>query len=331
MEPFDLWGAANQPWAFLLTASAVVAGLSVIHFLLERRRSRRRGVGNFGNQLVMLGLTLLGLILVIMALPVSTGLRSQVLQLMGIVLSAGVAISSTTFLGNAMGGILLRAVRSFRTGDFVSVGNSFGRVSERGLFHTEIQTEDRDLTTLPNLYLVANPVKVVRASGTVVSATVSLGYDVGHARIERLLLRAAAKAGLEDPFVQICELGDFSVTYRAAGLLTDVKQLLTTRSNLRAAMLDELHGDGVEIVSPNFMNTRALSPDSPVMPRRPAMARQKLERAPEEVVFDKAEEAEERERREGLLEPAKEEEAHQVRDGSEGERSPEPDPDPAAG
>ena len=43
----------------------------------------------------------------------------------------------------------------------------FGRVTERGLFHTEIQTEDRDLVTLPNLYLVTNPVKVVRTFLTV--------------------------------------------------------------------------------------------------------------------------------------------------------------------
>ena len=63
-------------------------------------------------------------------------------------------------------------MRNFRPGDFVRVGERLGRVTERGLFHTEIQTEDRDLTTLPNLYLVTNPVTVVRASGTIVSTTV---------------------------------------------------------------------------------------------------------------------------------------------------------------
>jgi len=37
------------------------------------------------------------------------------------------------------------------------VGDYFGRVTERGLFHVEIQTEDRDLATLPNMFLVSQP------------------------------------------------------------------------------------------------------------------------------------------------------------------------------
>ena len=46
------------------------------------------------------------------------------------------------FIGNVMAGLMLRAVRNFRTGDFVRVEKHFGRVTERGLLHTEIQTED---------------------------------------------------------------------------------------------------------------------------------------------------------------------------------------------
>ena len=48
-------------------------------------------------------------------------------------------------------------------------------------------------------------------------------------------------AELKDPFVQVLDLGDFSVTYRVAGLLEDTKRLLTFRSRLRVAMLDCLH------------------------------------------------------------------------------------------
>jgi small-conductance mechanosensitive channel len=66
-----------------------------------------------------------------------------------------------------------------------------GKCRGAGRFHTEIQTDERTLTTLPNLYLVTNPVTTLRSSGTVVSATVSLGYDVPRGRIEELLLEAA--------------------------------------------------------------------------------------------------------------------------------------------
>ncbi|RKZ11456.1 mechanosensitive ion channel family protein, partial [bacterium] len=171
--------------------------------------------------------------------------------------------------------------------------DQFGRVTERGLLSTEIQTEDRDLVTLPNLHLVTNPVKVIRASGTIISAEISLGYDVPHDQIEALLAAAATDAGLDDPFVLVLALGDFSVTYRVSGLLAEVRHLLTVRSRLRVAMLDQMHGAGVEIVSPNFMNQRVLSPEVRFLPVG-AMAQPVTDTSPtiETIAFDKADEAE---------------------------------------
>ena len=189
--------------------------------------------------------------------------------------------------------VLLRVVGGFRMGDLVRVGEHFGRVSERGLFHTEIQNEDRELTTIPNLYLVTHPVTTVRASGTIVSTRLSLGSDVPRAQVETLLLAAAGEAGLSDPFVQVKELGDFSVTSRVAGLLTEVKRLISARSRLRQGVLDSLHEGGVEIVSPTFMNTRAFAPESRFIPRPQIVPSTPApETSVEDQVFDKAEEAE---------------------------------------
>jgi small-conductance mechanosensitive channel/outer membrane murein-binding lipoprotein Lpp len=278
----------------IATVASVGAVLAATSTVLQRRYGDSAQTP-FRARLILITLTFIGILAIILSLPVDDTLRGQLLSFLGILLSATIALSSTTFLGNALAGILLRVVAGFRIGDFIRVGEYFGRVSERDLFHTEIQTEDRDLTTLPNLFLVTHPVRVVRASGTIVSATVSLGYDVSRQMIEESLLTAATTIGLEDPFVQIMDLGDFSVTYRIAGLLTDVKHLLSTRSALRAAVLDTLHGSRIEIVSPTFMNQRLLDPKSPILP--PTAGRRSAEperdsRAPEAVVFDKAEEAE---------------------------------------
>src|SRR5690606_32831704 len=94
----------------------------------------------------------------------------------------------------------------------------------------------------------------------------SLGYDLSWHAIEALLKQAAEKAGLEEPFVQVRELGDYSVRYRVAGFLPEVKYLLTERSNLLKHVMDELHGHGVEIVSPSFMNQRRLAEDRKMIP-----------------------------------------------------------------
>jgi hypothetical protein len=141
--------------------------------------------------------------------------------------------------------------------------------------------------------LATNPVTTVRTSGTIVSATLSLGYDVPRKRVEQLLLEAAEGCKLREPFVQIVELGDFAVTYRVAGMLTEVKNLISTRSRLRGKMMDSLHGGGIEIVSPAFMNQRRLDLATRFIPRRETGTPPDEEAtAADRLAFDKAEKAE---------------------------------------
>ena len=105
-----------------------------------------------------------------------------------------------------------------------------------GLIHVEIQTEDSDLTTMPNLYVVTNPVKVIRKAGTLVTAEVSLGYDVDHNRIEKALAEAAEVTNLTEAFVHVISLGDFSVIYRVAGFLKDTLQNVDHHQKCRASI-----------------------------------------------------------------------------------------------
>lgn len=270
---------------------AVVLALFVAHRLLNRHPNAVSY--RFRNQMLMLGFTAVAGLAILLVLPITSETRGQLLSFFGILITASIALSSTTFLGNALAGLMLRAVRSFRMGDFIRAGDHFGRVSERGLLHIEIQTEDRELTTIPNLFLVTNPVTTLRSSGTVISATLTLGYDLPRTKVRETLLEAAEAAGLTDAFVQILNLGDFSVEYRVAGILKEVKQILTARSDLRARILDAMHAKHMEIVSPTFMNTRALTRDEAVIPPTPALSpTPEPEVSPEGVVFDKAEEAE---------------------------------------
>jgi small-conductance mechanosensitive channel len=280
----------------LITAAIVIVGLLAANWLLFHRKRDLTEENVFNGRIVMLLLTVLGVVLILVALPLKDKTESGLFTLLGLLLTAVIALSSTTFVANAMAGWMLRAVRSFKPGDFVRVGEHFGRVTGRRVFHTEIQIEDRDLTTLPNLYLISHPITVVRASGTIVSATVSLGYDNPHSVIEPLLVKAAGRAALEEPFVQIMKLGDFSVTYRVAGFLPEVKQILTARSNLRAMMLDTLHDANLEIVSPTFMYQRRTEGEARSLPPKTRSYWQPAGPAedtiPEELIFDKAEQAE---------------------------------------
>lgn len=278
----------------LVTAAAVCAVLWAAHVMLI---ARRRDLGSerlFPRQLVLLALTLVGVISIAAMLPVSDQARGQILGLLGLVISGLFAFSSGTIFANLMSGIMLRVTRPFHTGDFITVGPHFGRVVERGLLDTEIQTESRELIALPNTFLISHPVTVVRSSGAIVSTTLTLGYAVHHRNVEAQLLRAAESCGLSDPFVRILELGNFAVGYRVSGLLADTKGLLTARSELNRSVLDTLHAAGIEILSPRVMSQRPLAADRPVMPPTEPASPQAVavaEAPAELIVFDKAENA----------------------------------------
>lgn len=289
----------------IITLLVGVTVLVLARKVLFKRRAWLGVNGGLYIQLILLCLTGAVIVAIILALPISDTSKGELMSLLGLLITAAIALSSTTFVGNAMAGLMLRALSNFRPGDFLKVENHFGRVTELGLLHTEIQTEDRDLTTLPNLYLVTHPTSIMPETGAVVSATVSLGYDTSREKIEAALLRAARTCELEDAFVQVLDLGDYSVTYRAAGFLKEAKFVLSVRSKLRASIMDALHGADIEIVSPTFMNQRQFPNERVFLPerhwRRPFPKPEAP--LPEERIFDKAEAAEgEATRAEALVE-----------------------------
>ena len=288
-------GVLREWLPVLITLLIGIVVVSAAYRFVMKRPVPTSG-SRISQQLVIAALVGVFLIMAILELPIGDAPRGQLLSLMGILVTAAIALSSTTLLGNAMAGLMLRSIRNFQPGDFIVVEGHRGRVSALGLLRTEIQTERRNLTTLPNLYLVNNPVTVVRPSGTFIAATVSLGYDVPREKIEKCLQDAAEHAGLTEPFVFVLELGDFSITYQIAGFLEEVKYLISAESKLRESMLDALHRAEIEIVSPAFMNQRQLLADRVFIPdvgRTPdASPPAADEPRPEERMFDKADLAE---------------------------------------
>ncbi len=115
----------------LVTQAIVATGLSFANWALKKRS---RWVGkqqNFVRPLVMLGLPAVALISVIIALPIGEGTKNQLLGLLGLVLTGIIGLSSTSFVPNAMAGLMLQSVGSFRAGR--SLVELTREVRERGL------------------------------------------------------------------------------------------------------------------------------------------------------------------------------------------------------
>jgi len=242
-------------------------------------------------------LILAGTLSLILAMPIDQSSKGQILSFLGIVISAGIALSSTTVLGNLIAGFMNNAMKRFSNGDLIKINDLQGRVVKRSAFHTEIQLEDSNFVTIPNLHIASNPVKLTRKANTVISTTVSLGYDVPRTKIEEALKEAAFAANLKDPYVYIMELGDFSVVYKIHGFLSDSNLFFSTSSLLNSKVMDVLHQKQIEIVSPTFMNQRRAD-DTVFIPK---ITKEKQpepqEKTPEELIFDEAIEAGEMEKK----------------------------------
>ena len=276
-----------------LLASLVlpVRSLRLAHYWLIAREPNLGSETRLPRQIIMLLGTVAVIILVVIVAPLTEGTRNQTLSIIGLGIFAVIAFSSTSFVTNFMAAITLRVTKPFNIGDFVTVRDSFGKVSERGLFDTEIQTENRELVSMPNSLFVLTPVKVTRRSGVIISSTLSLGYDTHHAKIEPLLLLAARAAELDDPYVQILGLDDISVCYRVSGMLLDVKTLLSSRSKLNQCVLDSLHRSQIEIMTPTVTRHINQPLHMKQIPADTRLTAAPAQLAAEDIAFDKADRA----------------------------------------
>lgn len=281
-----------QEWLILLITFVVALSVVVLmRWLLIVRQKELSAEQRLPRQLAMLAITVVAVVAVVLSLPVQESSRNQLLALLGVLISGIIAFSSTTIVSNLMAGIVLSLNRPFRVGDYIKCKGFAGRVIEKGLLDTEVQTEQRTLIHVANSILITEPVEVVRSSGTFISAEVSLGFDVHHSIIEAHLEAAAQQAGLSDAFVHVTALGNFSVNYKVSGMLLDTKSILTTRSKLHTCILDELHNHDIEILSPNFVASRPTDPERKFIAKAQAKSEEKKV-SQEDIAFDKAEEAE---------------------------------------
>ena len=296
-EPVNILKSVLHESIVIVLIVLVFMGIS---WIFKRLKSEKESINIVRNSILSL-VALVGVIAFILSLPIDKNLKGQIISFLGIIISAAIALSSTTLLGNFIAGIMNNSIDRFKHGDLIHVEDFRGRVTKKRVFHIEIQLEDSNFVTIPNLFIASNPVKITRKSNTVISTSVSLGYDVSRSLVEKCLKEAALQAGLTDPFVYIITLGDFAVTYKVHGFLDDSDKYYSSSSLLNGKVMDVLHENRVEIVSPAFMNQRRI--ERQVFIPKGKIKEETIEKQvnPEELIFDKAFKSEDIENRKKYL------------------------------
>ena len=200
---------------------------------------------------------------VVMAYPYIPGSDTDAFKGLSVLLGLMVSVGASGIVGQAASGLILMYTRTFRVGEYVRIGEAEGTIVTMGVFTTQVRTGMGEELSLPNATVLGsvtrNFSRPAQGSGFMLTATVTIGYDVPWRQVEGLLLGAAGKASgvlaYPAPRVYVHSLSDFYVEYRLVcqGNDHDPQLRAGALSGLHAAIIDEFNTHGVQIMSPHYL------------------------------------------------------------------------------
>lgn len=186
------------------------------------------------------------------------------------VVSAVLALSLQSTLGNIIGGVALQIDGSLKVGDWVELDNGRqGRVTEIRWRHTLLETRDWNVVVVPNAQLLAGQFIVLgQRGGQRVPQRITVHFNVDHriatARVLEVVdgaLRDAVVEGVAAdprPNVVAMDLGHLSregyTTYTVRYWLLDPGQVEPTSSRVRARIHSALARAGIPLARPTRDN-----------------------------------------------------------------------------
>jgi small-conductance mechanosensitive channel len=226
----------------------------------------------------------------VVAYPYIPGSETDAFKGLSVLIGLMITLGSTGLINQVISGLFVIYSRSVRPEDYVRIGEIEGEVISIGSLATKLRTPRREEITIPHSVLVAtattNYSRLAGADGMVITASVTIGYDVPWRQVHALLLLGASRTrGIRKeppPGVLQRELSDFYVQYQLLAHLEDGKNRAAVISELHAQIQDAFNEYGVQIMSPHFES----QPKKPVFvpqsdwyaaPARPAPSVGKLE------------------------------------------------------
>lgn len=184
------------------------------------------------------------------------------------VVGLAIGLAAQDSLSNVVAGLTILWDRPFRVGDYVTVADEYGKVTEVGLRSTTIETVRRVEAILPNSEVINSKiVNHTRTPDLRVDLSIGIGYgeDVAQARSVLLEALSASDYAAEDPSptVVLRELGDSAVVLSARVWLADPSTERRASWDLLERAKVALDGAGIEIPFPQ--RTLHIAAESPAL------------------------------------------------------------------
>jgi small-conductance mechanosensitive channel len=196
----------------------------------------------------------------VVAYPYIPGSETEAFKGLSVLVGLMITLGSTGLINQIISGLFAVYSRSVRPDDYVRVGDTEGQVIEVGFLATKLRTPRQEEITIPHSVLVGtatvNYTRLAGQDGMVITASVTIGYDVPWRQVHALLLLGASRtAGVRQqppPRVVQRELSDFYVQYQLSAHMEDGRNRALVLSELNAQIQDAFNEYGTQIMSPHF-------------------------------------------------------------------------------
>lgn len=197
----------------------------------------------------------------ILIIPNLPGYDLPIFKGLSIVLALMVSLGSSSVMSNQMAGISLIISRAYKIGDRVKIGEHVGDIMELNLPYTRLRTLTQADVVMSNSIIIQKEIinyssPVADRGSTVITSTITIGYDAPGDVVTELCLKAAdaTENVLKSPAPVVFQksLDDFYVTYEVFAYTDRPLEMLITSSNLNANIREFFDKAGVEIMSPHY-------------------------------------------------------------------------------
>jgi small-conductance mechanosensitive channel len=226
----------------------------------------------------------------VVAYPYIPGSDTAAFKGLSVLIGLMITLGSTGLINQIISGLFVVYSKSVKTGDYVRIGDVEGEVLNVGSLATKLRTPRQEEITLPHSVLVGtattNYSRLAGKEGMVITASVTIGYDVPWRQVHALLLLGASRTpGIRQeppPRVLQRELSDFYVQYHLLAHLEEGESRAVVLSELHAQIQDAFNEHGTQIMSPHF----EAQPKKPVLVPKSAWYAPPASQPPSEVAVE---------------------------------------------
>jgi small-conductance mechanosensitive channel len=202
------------------------------------------------RRLVFVGILFIGIGIALLKIPMVSTLARAMLASAAII--AGViGIAARAPIANLVSGVMIAFSQPVRLNDYISVDGEFGTVEQISLIYTYIRSADGRRVVIPNEAFAMKAVHnySMGSPGSMVTVDLALPLDADVERVADAMLEvgeslAPAPAGKQDS-VEVADVSGGSVRLRLHAWAADPLRRRELASDLRAALLRRLIGDGL--------------------------------------------------------------------------------------